>query len=160
MAHKDPEERRCYQASYRRSIAGREARRRYRTSPKGRAAERESQKSREMTPKRRKAAIQWRLTTAYGITLEQRDQMLIDQAGRCAICADPMTSPCLDHDHACCPGPRACGKCVRGLLCQSCNTVLGRSKDLPHVLEAAAVYLREASARRNAYVLVHKRHEP
>lgn len=31
----------------------------------------------------------------------------------------------VDHDHGCCSGTRSCGKCVRGVLCNTCNTRLG-----------------------------------
>lgn len=31
----------------------------------------------------------------------------------------------VDHDHACCPGTRSCGLCVRGILCPTCNTRSG-----------------------------------
>jgi|11_taG_2_1085331.scaffolds.fasta_scaffold00036_19 hypothetical protein len=36
---------------------------------------------------------------------------------------------CLDHDHTCCPtGGKSCGKCVRGVICQQCNTAEGYIK--------------------------------
>jgi Recombination endonuclease VII len=53
----------------------------------------------------------------YGLTVEQWDQMLIEQAGRCAICNEPMKSPHVDHSHT--------TGAVRGLLCLRCNTMLG-----------------------------------
>ena len=61
----------------------------------------------------------------YGLTPESFDAMLAAQGGRCAVC--PATDPGgsnwnIDHDHTCCPGPRTCGCCVRGLLCTGCNT--------------------------------------
>jgi hypothetical protein len=67
----------------------------------------------------------------YGVTPEWYDETLEAQGGHCAIC--PATEHggtgkinfAVDHDHACCPGPRSCGKCVRGLLCLRCNNSLG-----------------------------------
>jgi hypothetical protein len=46
----------------------------------------------------------------------------------------------VDHDHACCPGPRSCGKCVRGRLCGACNTALGSLRDDPDRAMALALY--------------------
>lgn len=63
----------------------------------------------------------------YGITVEQYDELLRKQEGRCAICRELPGDRALhvDHDHSCCAGrARNCGKCVRGLLCYSCNTKL------------------------------------
>lgn len=31
----------------------------------------------------------------------------------------------VDHDHACCPGSKTCGKCIRGILCHKCNSAEG-----------------------------------
>ena len=67
------------------------------------------------------------------------------QGGRCAICGEvPKTlQGCAeglvgDHKHVKPPQPR-------GLLCNSCNSVLGFAKDSPVICEAAANYLRKYS---------------
>jgi hypothetical protein len=83
----------------------------------------------------------------HGITQEEYDALLVLQDGRCAICGTDAPGGTgtwhIDHDHSCC-GPkqkRFCGKCVRGLLCVSCNWGLGHFKDDPKVLLEAADYL-------------------
>lgn len=78
----------------------------------------------------------------YGITVEQFDALMLAQNGCCAICHDTFTgAPDIDHDHSCCPGARACGQCVRGLLCRDCNNGLGKFHDDVERLLAAAEYL-------------------
>jgi hypothetical protein len=63
----------------------------------------------------------------YGLTLADYETLFIVQGGVCAICHQPPGAQRLsvDHDHACCPGYRSCGKCIRGLLCARCNSSLG-----------------------------------
>lgn len=82
----------------------------------------------------------------YGITLEDYDRMLEEQGGRCKIC--PATEGSgrtkyfsIDHDHSCCPGPTACGQCIRGLLCSRCNLILGQVNDDPALLQRMAEYV-------------------
>lgn len=60
----------------------------------------------------------------YSITIEQYDLMLQQQNGLCGVCGktDNQRRLSVDHDHSCCSGKRSCGKCVRGLLCGTCNT--------------------------------------
>lgn len=64
-----------------------------------------------------------------------RDRLLAEQGGRCGICPAvtatraearpgypyPPTTWALDHDHA--------TGFIRGVLCRSCNTLLGRHRD-------------------------------
>ncbi len=78
----------------------------------------------------------------YGITLEQRDAMLADQGGCCAICktTEPGRGKAWNVDHC-----HATGQ-VRGLLCVRCNFVRGHAKDNVDVLVNAAVYLERAMA--------------
>ena len=81
------------------------------------------------------------LLNRYGITLEQYNQMLEKQLHACAICKEPESQIswgktkrlAVDHDHK-------TGK-VRGLLCQRCNTTLGRYEDDLYVWENFIAYL-------------------
>jgi hypothetical protein len=43
----------------------------------------------------------------------------------------------VDHDHSCCPAlSTSCGKCVRGLLCFGCNTLVGRVEEFRESLSS------------------------
>lgn len=104
----------------------------------------------QRTSRRRRRLVVWRWK--YGMSIAEFEALWNFQGGRCAGCGlpidmyDPDSSIHVDHDHACCgfrpsQGHRLCGKCVRGLLCRSCNTALGLVKDDPAVLLRLAEYL-------------------
>jgi len=84
---------------------------------------------------------EWKLPKAFGLTFGEYSDMLEAQEGRCAICPAEIgylrkgkpARLAVDHCHA-------TGK-VRGLLCSNCNNGLGRFKDDPILLRAAADYL-------------------
>lgn len=74
----------------------------------------------------------------YGITLKQYDEMLKQQNEVCVICSEVNLNGkllCVDHDHK-------TGK-VRGLLCDSCNHVLGMGKENVDRLAKAILYLEK-----------------
>jgi len=87
----------------------------------------------------------------FGLTLAAYDALFKKQCGLCAICHRPETSVfkgkvrslAIDHDHRCCPAGRACEKCIRGLLCYTCNSGIGYLGDDPNRVMAAARYLTE-----------------
>jgi hypothetical protein len=55
---------------------------------------------------------------------ENYNKMYLLHEGKCHACKDrPATN--IDHSHECCPGSYSCGLCVRGILCNQCNTALG-----------------------------------
>ena len=76
----------------------------------------------------------------YGITLAEYDQMAEAQGHKCAVCesTDPKGNGArfaVDHDHK--------TGAVRGLLCQECNTGIGKFRDDPALLTSAIEYLRD-----------------
>lgn len=82
---------------------------------------------------RHKALLRRYTVQRYGITLDEYDQLLSAQFGRCAICSAPPPPPgktirhlCIDHDHDHCPTQWGCRECIRGLLCVRCNSAVGR----------------------------------
>jgi hypothetical protein len=85
----------------------------------------------------------------YGINKEKFIALLNSQNGKCKICevnlrlsgkigGDKFN---IDHDHTCCAANKSCGKCIRGILCGSCNMGLGSMKDNSNLLRLAANYL-------------------
>lgn len=97
-----------------------------------------------LTPEDHRRRMLWH---KYRLTPEAFDDLLAQQGNRCALCRsdDPGGGKRMwqvDHDHACCPGARSCGMCIRGLLCQNCNIVLGLFHDVPGRFEAAITYLK------------------
>ena len=78
----------------------------------------------------------------YLLTPEQYEKIKAIQGGVCALCKKPSDKNlCVDHDHACCPGTKSCGKCRRMLLCHRCNTALGLFMDDEDLLLRAAAYV-------------------
>lgn len=76
------------------------------------------------------------LKRIYGLTVEEYNQMFVDQNGVCAICKkSPVNNRrlCVDHNHE-------TGK-IRGLLCDNCNLMLGNADDNINTLTNAIDYL-------------------
>lgn len=77
----------------------------------------------------------------YGLTPDDLARMVHDQDGHCLACPTVLADGfCVDHDHACCPGQKTCGECVRGLLCEECNKLLGKIEQDPDRLARLLAY--------------------
>lgn len=85
----------------------------------------------------------YKLSSRYGITSEQYEEMSKSQNNKCAICGKEETAChntsrevlklAVDHCHK-------TGK-VRELLCQDCNRGIAKFKEDPEVMWAAAEYI-------------------
>jgi hypothetical protein len=95
--------------------------------------------ARPRKPRTKEQRLKARLKTKYGITLEEYDQMLKAQNGKCAICGTRKSGNkqtnrlAVDHDHE--------TGFIRGLLCSACNSGLGNFKDKTQFLAKAILYL-------------------
>lgn len=80
------------------------------------------------------------LENTYNITIKDYDRMYEEQNERCKICKisqdQIIRRLCVDHCHS-------TGK-VRGLLCDSCNRLLGQAKDSSDILIEASKYIIES----------------
>lgn len=74
---------------------------------------------------------------AYGLSPQEYAKILERQQYKCPICGDGLTKPYVDHCHT-------TGK-VRGLLCVTCNTGLGKLGDSIEGIQKALQYLQENS---------------
>lgn len=88
------------------------------------------------------------LKKKYGITIEDYDRMMISQSRRCAICRTEEPSGKgrfhVDHCHE--------SNKVRGLLCTSCNMMLGLARDCVGILNTAIKYLEDHKPENRAKV--------
>lgn len=93
-------------------------------------------KRRSGNPKRH---LLWR----YGITPDERAEILEAQHRACAICFGPeadVGTLVVDHDHR--------TGAIRGLLCAACNSGLGLFRDRGDFLATAILYLDRADSAR------------
>lgn len=76
----------------------------------------------------------------YGVTVDDFNSMMKKQNGECAICGGirevKEDSLCVDHCHK--------TNNVRGLLCNHCNTALGKFEDNIELLQNAIKYLKNS----------------
>lgn len=103
-------------------------------------------RERSKTEKRQRQSKNYRLTTMFKMTLEEFESKIQVQDGKCAICEDILVGgrngASVDHDHACCPGKKSCGRCLRDILCGCCNKTLGLARDDIGRLLACVSYLK------------------
>ena len=87
------------------------------------------------------------LKQRYGITVDEYETIIANQNSTCPICEVEIPdtigykgkrAAVVDHNHE-------TGE-VRGILCSSCNLVLGYARENTHTLYKAIVYLSERGA--------------
>ena len=128
MPYKDPVKRRDYKREYARRWRAAHPERRVKENPQ-----------------------RHRLRT-FGLTPEGLAELAAKQDGLCYLCGEPLDFSVarrvhVDHDRACCRGPKSCGTCIRGLACPHCNIGIGHFGDDPERMRRVADSLEMANRR-------------
>ena len=101
----------------------------------------EKEKLKEYYKNNKDKSRSYSLKNLYGVSTEQYNEMKYMQGGSCKICktheSNLKRKLFVDHCHT--------TGFIRGLLCQSCNTMIGNAKDNILVLQAAINYLSSKS---------------
>lgn len=141
-----PEQKKEYQANYYKKHLeqAKEAGRLYRKTEKYKELRREYRKKHPWRNSKEYDRM-YRIKKIYNLSPEAHSEMIMTQGNCCAICGDQFREkktkhkhPCVDHDHK-------TGK-LRGILCSSCNLLIGYANDSEDVLEKAIKYLRKYSS--------------
>ena len=113
--------------------------------------EKHRRREKEKRERNREYYQKYEVARVRGLTVEQYDQMVIDQNNKCAICGleetrksrtEGMTTRLvIDHCHK--------TNFVRSLLCSECNTGLGKFKDSPELFDKAKEYILRHKKRYN-----------
>lgn len=89
-----------------------------------------------------------RMQKLYALSDGEYDALYEAQGGKCYTCGDWTGNRGLskklsvDHDHSCCIAPPICGKCIRGLICGPCNSLIGQVGDSAgHAVERLQAYM-------------------
>ena len=84
------------------------------------------------------------LLNKYGITLEEKRQMIIDQNCKCKICPKPLSKDDLSKSHV-----DHCHETgyIRGVLCSNCNRGIGHLQHDVQILVSATQYLVQSEQR-------------
>lgn len=111
----------------------------------------------EQARRRREAARKHNLKVRHNMTVEQYDELLAFQGGRCYVCpraTGKTRALSVDHDHAIAskfcthPEDKSCANCWRGLLCATCNKMFAHARDDAMFFNRALDYLYNPPARR------------
>lgn len=105
------------------------------------------QQMKEYRAKNRKVLAESQRKRYTGFSKELWEAALVYQENKCAICGiafKRLKKTCVHADHCHATGA------PRGVLCQSCNTALGKFGDDPAVLRKAAEYIEYPTIKRMA----------
>jgi hypothetical protein len=72
----------------------------------------------------------------YGLSIEQKQELVDKQNSKCAICNNDLKDAhdvCVDHNHI--------TNKIRGILCRKCNLGIGHLNDSTQILKSAILYL-------------------